>query len=381
MPEDEYAWLPKDSILSFDEILILTRAFTTIGVDRVRITGGEPLLRSGLNELVARLSAEPTIADLALTTNGVLLARQAEGLHAAGLTRVTVSLDTLDGARFSRLSRRGSLSATLRGIDEASARFGGLKIDTVVMRGFNDDELVGIIEYARPRNGEVRFIEYMDVGGATAWSADQVYSRTDILAALTAHYGHIRELPKTDAAPADRFQLPDGTVFGIISSTTEPFCGTCDRSRLTADGMWLRCLYAQSGTDLRRRLRDGAGHQELVDLITGIWRERDDQGAVDRALDKRREVFVSLDSLKRDPHLEMHTRGGLSFRPQQSLVAPSGGPHRDVRHRRDRSQRRHDDNALVIDEIVVDHNLGHVAVRRHQPPAGAAAARDNGLGL
>ena len=310
MPEDEYAWLPKDGILTFEEVVAVARVFVSVGVDRIRITGGEPLLRPGLSELVAALSAEPGVTDLSLTTNGVLLAQQAARLRAAGLDRITVSLDTLHRERFKALSRRGSLSATLRGIDEASAQFGTLKIDTVVIRGFNHDELASLIEYAKQRNAEVRFIEYMDVGGATDWSRDQVYSRAEMLAALTDHYGPIRPVAKTDTAPADRFVLPDGTVFGIISSTTEPFCHTCDRSRLTADGMWLRCLYAQTGTDLRRPLREGAGHDAMVDLVTRTWRRRDDRGAVERASNEQRKVFVSLDNLKRDPHLEMHTRGG-----------------------------------------------------------------------
>ncbi len=310
MPEDEYTWLSRNDILSFDEVTVLARVFTSLGVNRVRITGGEPLLRPRLSELVEQLSDEPGIADLALTTNGVLLARQVNALHRAGLNRVTVSLDTLKSPRFERLSRRGALAPVLEGVDEASARFGGLKLDTVVMRGFNNDELVDLIEYAKPRNAEVRFIEYMDVGGATHWTADQVYSRAEMLDDLTEHYGRVRALPKHDAAPADRFALPDGTVFGIISSTTQPFCAACDRSRLTADGMWLRCLYAQSGTDLRRLLRQGAGHRDLVELVRRTWRARNDQGAVDRLSSKRREVFVGIDSLRRNPHLEMHTRGG-----------------------------------------------------------------------
>jgi cyclic pyranopterin phosphate synthase len=151
----------------------------------------------------------------------------------------------------------------------------------------------------------------MDVGGATHWTKEKVFSRAEILQEISSHYGSYEEVRKTDAAPADRFQLPDGTVFGIISSTTQPFCATCDRSRLTADGMWLRCLYAMTGTDLRTPLRDGASVDELRGLISETWRQRTDRGAVDRLTQRAdNQVFVSLESLKRDPHLEMHTRGG-----------------------------------------------------------------------
>ncbi|GAA4896767.1 cyclic pyranopterin phosphate synthase [Stackebrandtia albiflava] len=310
MPEEEYAWLPKADILTFDELTRLTDAFTRVGVDRVRLTGGEPLLRPGLTELVSGLAALPGVDDLAMTTNGVLLTGHAAALRAAGLHRVTVSLDTLRPARFRRLSRRGSHLAVLTGVDAAAAEFGTLKLDTVVMNGFNSDELVDMIEFGRDRSAEVRFIEYMDVGGATAWTPDQVYSRRNILSDLSAHYGPIVPEGGPDSAPADRFRLPDGTVFGVISSTTQPFCGACDRSRLTADGMWLRCLYAHTGTDLRGPLRDGATADDLASLLATVWRRRDDQGAVDRLRTDGRRVFIGVESLRRDPHLEMHTRGG-----------------------------------------------------------------------
>jgi cyclic pyranopterin phosphate synthase len=312
MPEEEYVWLPRRDLLTFEEIEQLTEAFVALGVDKVRLTGGEPLLRRDAGELVRRLAGLPGVKDLAMTTNGVLLAQHAEALKSAGLHRVTVSLDTLRPDRFRELSRRGTHGEVLAGIDAAiAAGLTDLKIDTVVLAGFNEDELADLIEFGRSVAGEVRFIEYMDVGGATGWSPERVFSRAEILAALTERYGSYEELPKTDTAPADRFRLPDGTVFGIISSTTQPFCATCDRSRLTADGMWLRCLYAMTGTDLRTPLRDGATQDELRDLIAGVWRQRRDRGAVDRVSDRKHGgVFVSLDSLKRDPHLEMHTRGG-----------------------------------------------------------------------
>lgn len=312
MPEEEYGWLPREDILSFEELARLVDVFADLGVDKVRLTGGEPLLRKDLDRLVAMLAADSRIRDLALTTNGVLLAEQAPALRAAGLHRVTVSLDTLRPDRFRALTRRDTHARVLEGV-EAVRRAGwpGLKIDTVVMRGVNDDELVDLIEYGRRVNGEVRFIEYMDVGGATTWSMDQVLSRSDMLGVLGRRYGRIEPIADDSSAPADRFRLPDGTVFGIISSTTQPFCRACDRSRLTADGLWYLCLYATQGTDLSAALRRGAGREEIMGLITSSWRRRDDRGAERRlALADRRRPLIQIGELKRDPHLEMHTRGG-----------------------------------------------------------------------
>jgi cyclic pyranopterin phosphate synthase len=232
-------------------------------------------------------------------------------LRAAGLHRLTVSLDTLHRDRFQALSRFDELPAVLAGIDAAAgAGFTALKIDTVVMRGRNDDELPALIEFGRSRGAEVRFIEYMDVGGATHWSPDAVVSRREMLERLSAEYGEIRPLPGRDSAPAERFSLPDGTTFGIIASTTEPFCAACDRSRLTADGLWLLCLYARGGLDLRHPLREGATRAELMHLIATVWSMRADRGAEERLGSPARDVLIPVAALKRDAHLEMHTRGG-----------------------------------------------------------------------
>jgi len=311
MPEPDYAWLPRESILDFEEIAVLADVFTTLGVDRMRLTGGEPLLRRDLPALIRLLAARPAIRDLALTTNGVLLAPQARRLRAAGLHRLTVSLDTLRRDRFQAIARFDELPAVLAGIDAAAAAgFASLKIDTVVMRGRNDDELQPILEFGRNAGAEVRFIEYMDVGGATRWSIDAVVSRAEILARLSAIYGTIAPLTGRDSAPAERFRLPDGTTFGIIASTTEPFCAACDRSRLTADGLWLLCLYARGGLDLRRPLREGATPEELAHLISTVWAMRADRGAEERLGSTSREILIPVAALKRDAHLEMHTRGG-----------------------------------------------------------------------
>ena len=311
MPEEEYVWLPREEILHFEEIERLVDVFIDLGVDKVRLTGGEPLLRRDLPRLVSLLAARKALRDLAITSNGILLADEAAALKAAGLHRVTVSLDTLKPDRFRLLTRRDTHAQVLEGLAAVTrAGFAGTKIDTVVMRGVNDDELADLIEYGRGVPAEVRFIEYMDVGGATRWSMDKVVSRREILQRLAARYGAIEPVIERSTAPADRYRLPDGTVFGIIASTTAPFCADCDRSRLTADGLWYLCLYAQKGTDLRGPLRAGATAEELKALITGGWTARRDRGAEDRLAQRDRTPLLQVERLKRDPHLEMHTRGG-----------------------------------------------------------------------
>jgi cyclic pyranopterin phosphate synthase len=311
MPEEEYVWLPRQEILNFEEIERLVDVFIELGVDKVRLTGGEPLLRRDLPRLIRLLAAKKPIRDLAITSNGILLADEAPALKAAGLHRVTVSLDTMRPERFAQLTRRDTHAQVLEGLAAvARAGFTDTKIDTVVMRGVNDDELADLIEYGRSVPAEVRFIEYMDVGGATRWSMDKVVSRREMLDRLTERYGLVTPVVENTTAPADRYRLPDGTVFGIIASTTAPFCADCDRSRLTADGLWYLCLYAQKGIDLRGPLRAGASAEELKALITGGWEVRQDRGAEDRLAQRDRSPLLQVERLKRDPHLEMHTRGG-----------------------------------------------------------------------
>ncbi|MCY2960078.1 MAG: GTP 3',8-cyclase MoaA [Planctomycetota bacterium] len=311
MPEEEYRWLPRSDILTFEEISTLVDAFTDVGVDRVRLTGGEPLLRRDLTQLVALLAAKPALRDIALTTNGILLAENARELRAAGLHRVTVSLDTLRPETFRALVRRDGLDQVLEGIREArAAGFRRIKIDTVLLRGTNDDEIVPLFEYARSVDAELRFIEYMDVGGATRWSMDQVVTRAQVLERLRAEYGMPVPIQDDGSAPAERFLLPDGSTFGIIASTTQPFCASCDRSRLTADGRWLTCLYAIDGHDLRAPLRAGATREELAARIRGTWSARTDRGAEERLAAHERGALVQVEDLRKNPHLEMHTRGG-----------------------------------------------------------------------
>ncbi|WP_410575707.1 GTP 3',8-cyclase MoaA [Amycolatopsis sp. cmx-4-61] len=315
MPEEHYTWLPRTDLLTVDEIGRLVSAFISLGVTKVRLTGGEPLIRPNLPEIVQRIAQHfddtSGLDDLAITTNGVLLSDKLDALKAAGLRRVTISIDTLDPHRFAALSKRKTHHKVIEGIRSVpAAGFQDTKLDSVVMRGFNEDELGDLIEFARTVPAEVRFIEYMDVGGATHWSKDKVFPKAEMLELLTKRYGSIEALPKSDAAPASRFMLPDGATFGIIASTTEPFCSTCNRSRVTADGMWLHCLYSLAGTNLRHSLRSGVTDEELRALLAAGWTRRADRGAENRSNMRERKVFLPADQLKRDPHLEMHTRGG-----------------------------------------------------------------------
>jgi cyclic pyranopterin phosphate synthase len=310
MPEPDYVWLPRADLLTFEELTRLVDVAVGLGVDRVRLTGGEPLLRRHLPDLIRQLAGRPGLADLALTTNGVLLAPLAPALRAAGLHRLTVSLDTLRPDRFEALTRSREHPAVLSGIAAGAAAFGPIKLDTVVLRGVNDDEIVPLLEYARRVPAELRFIEYMDVGGATRWSAAQVVTRREILDRLAAHYGPIAPVGEHSSAPADRYRLPDGLTYGIIASTTAPFCADCDRARLTADGQLFTCLYARTGLDLRGPLRAGASDAELAALIAARWTDRRDRGAEERLATRDRAAFVTLDELRGTPHLEMHTRGG-----------------------------------------------------------------------
>jgi cyclic pyranopterin phosphate synthase len=311
MPEEEYVWLPRQSILTFEEIERVVGVFARLGVGKVRLTGGEPLLRHDLPTLVRLLARQDRIADLALTTNGILLGREAGRLREAGLGRVTVSLDTLRPERMAEFARSARHADVITGIDAAIAEgFASVKLNSVVIRGYNEDEIVDLLEFARGRGVEARFIEYMDVGGATAWSLDQVVSQREIVDIVARRYGPVRALDDRGWAPAERFALADGTRFGVIASTTAPFCRTCDRGRLTADGTFLLCLYGERGLDLRELLRAGATDDEIAARIAAVWRERTERGAEVRAGLAERGVLHRIESLRADPRREMHTRGG-----------------------------------------------------------------------
>lgn len=312
MPEERYEWLPRRDILDYEEIEALARALSARQPLRLRLTGGEPLLRRDLPDLVARLAALEGVRDLALTTNATRLPEVADALHGAGLRRITVSLDTLRRDRFEALTRRDELERTIAGIDAAAAAgFEGTKLNAVLQRGVNDDEILDLLAFGAERRIEVRFIEYMDVGGATRWEAERVVSAVDLLRTIEA--SGVGTPEPVDAsrtsAPADRYRLPSGQVFGVIASTTQPFCGQCDRARLTADGRFITCLYARDGFPIAEILRT-KGPEAAADRIAGIWGGRRDRGAEDRLRETSRGALASPEELRGAPHLEMHTRGG-----------------------------------------------------------------------
>jgi len=310
MPEEEYVWLSRDDLLHFEEISRLVDVFISLGVTKIRLTGGEPLLRRNLCQLVELLAEKP-LADLALTTNAILLDEFAEPLRRAGLRRLNLSLDTLRPDRFIRLTRQNDHARVMRGIREAARLFDGTKLDAVIMRGVNDDELEPLLDFAASIHAEVRFIEYMDVGGATHWSADTVVPRAEMLERLRSRFGEVKALEEPGStAPADRFALPDGRVFGVIASTTAPFCRDCDRARITADGLFYTCLYAIDGLALRPMLRGGDPPDAIASRIEARWLRRTDRGAEERVEMRERTAFVPVSALRADPHLEMHKRGG-----------------------------------------------------------------------
>lgn len=313
MPEDEYTWLPRASLLSFEEITRLARIFAGLGVAKIRLTGGEPLLRRDLDQLVAMIKPIAGVREVALTTNALLLSGMAERLRRAGLDRITVSLDTLQPGRMAVFAKSSHHADVIAGIDAAIASgFAGTKINSVIVRGYNDDEIVPLAEFAAARGIEPRYIEYMDVGGATRWRNVDVVSRGEILAALEQRFGRATPISRDGDphAPAERFRFADGGVVGVIASTTAPFCRDCDRARITADGTMFLCLYADQGIDLREPLRAGASDAELTALITAAWEGRTDRGAEARLAVGDRGILVPLQGLRADPRREMHVRGG-----------------------------------------------------------------------
>lgn len=310
MPEAHYTWLEKPHLLSFEELTRVVRLFRCLGLERVRITGGEPLLRQELPKLVQML-AELGVRGLALTSNGVLLKKHAMALRQAGLQRLTVSLDTLKAEVFSRIAQRQELESVLSGLRFVrDLEFEELKLDTVVVRGVNDAEINDLTGFAAELGAEIRFIEYMDVGGATRWEPGLVVAQDEILERLRAGYGSAQPLPGRGSAPAQRFLLGNGQIVGVVASVTRPFCADCDRLRLTADGQLLSCLYAKTGLDLREILRSTADDAEVSRQLAAFWEGRQDQGAVDRTRVRGRAGYVSLEELRANPRLEMHTRGG-----------------------------------------------------------------------
>ncbi|MBM4337144.1 MAG: GTP 3',8-cyclase MoaA [Deltaproteobacteria bacterium] len=283
---DRYEFLPKQAILSFEEIERLTRIFLGLGVRKIRITGGEPLVRAQLPDLVRRLASLEGARDLALTTNGFLLADLAEPLEKAGLRRVTVSLDSLDEAVFARMNGRGlSLERVLAGIEAAErAGLAPIKLNCVVQRGVNEDSLVALVRRFRGTGHVVRFIEFMDVGTLNRWDMTQVVPAAEIRDRIAAEFPLVPLEPNYRGEVARRYGFADSSgEIGIIASVTQPFCGDCTRARLSADGRLVTCLFASTGTDLKTPLRAGASDAEIAQIAARVWGGRSDRYSEERA--------------------------------------------------------------------------------------------------
>ncbi|QNK01966.1 GTP 3',8-cyclase MoaA [Dyella telluris] len=291
MPESTYGehftFLRNDERLSFDEIERLCRLAAPLGVSKLRLTGGEPLLRPHLAELINRLRRIEGITDLALTTNGVLMSRHAAELRDAGLDRVTISLDTLDPALFHRMSGgRGALDDVLAGIEAAQAAGfpHGVKLNTVVQRGVNEHTVLDLVERFRGSGIVVRFIEYMDVGNRNDWRPQAVVPSAELVKLIHERWPLRAVPPKYPGEVATRYRFEDGTgEIGTISSISQPFCGGCTRARLSSEGVLYTCLFANQGTDLRMLLRDGAGDEEISQLLRDTWLRRRDRYSEERA--------------------------------------------------------------------------------------------------
>ncbi len=309
MPFDEYVWIDKKEILTFEEITRLARLFIGLGVDEIRLTGGEPLARTNLEILVGQLSALAGLKDLSLTTNGIFLAENAAALAAAGLKRINVSLDTLNAERFRQITKRGELSKVLEGLFAAKgAGLHPIKINAVIERGVNDVDILELVEFSREHSFALRFIEFMDVGNSNSWKSERMVSKTEILAAISARYP-LREVGRDQGtAPSVDYEFAVGQGdIGVIASVTEPFCSSCTRVRLTADGKLVTCLFSETGHDLKSLLRSGATDEELVQFISGVWRKRRD-----RYSDERLEALHSIQGYQSKDHkkIEMISLGG-----------------------------------------------------------------------
>ncbi len=307
MPLDEYVWTEKSALLSFEEITRLASIFVRHGVEQIRLTGGEPLVRQNLPELVARLTELDGLRDLSLTTNGSLLTARAAELRRAGLNRINVSLDTLRADRFLKLTKRGDLAEVLTGIQTArEVGFKTIKINAVVIEGVNEDEIIDLVDYSRAEGLEIRFIEFMDVGNANDWSLKRTVSKKKILQTIQSRYPLKEVGHRNGRAPATEYEFLDGIgSVGIIGSVTEPFCSSCTRGRLTADGRLVTCLFSETGFDLKSLLRGGESDEAIASAINSAWSKRQD-----RYSDERWKALQSGNYLDSGRKIEMITLGG-----------------------------------------------------------------------
>lgn len=309
MPFDQYEWIEKREILTFEEITRVARLLIESGVDKIRLTGGEPLVRQDLDVLISQLSCLTGLKDLCLTTNGSLLAQQAPALRAAGLQRINVSVDTLNAEKFKWMTKRGDLAKVLEGLF-AAQRYGlhPIKLNAVIERGVNDDDILELVEFSREHGFAIRFIEYMDVGNSNNWKSEKLVPKKEILERINAHYP-LKERGRDDrSSPSVDYQFLDGGAeVGVIASVTEPFCPACTRVRLTADGKIVTCLFSSRGHDVKTLMRRGSSDGELKELISAIWR-----GRTDRYSEERLEALNSASGYRAIDHqkIEMITLGG-----------------------------------------------------------------------
>ena len=308
MPQDEYEWIDKKEILTFEEITRLAKSFVQFGVEKIRLTGGEPLVRHDLNLLIETLAPLVGLKDLCLTTNGALLAERIQSLKQAGLKRVNVSIDTLDGEKFKRMTKRGDLNKVLDGIFAAKAAgLAPIKLNAVVERGVNDDDILPLVEFCRDNGFAMRFIEYMDVGNANNWTSAKLVAKKQIIETIHARYP-LKEIGRDQgSAPSVDYEFIDGKGdVGVIASVTEPFCSSCTRARVTADGKIVTCLFSNVGHDVKAQLRGGASDAALADFIANIWGGRTDRYSAER--------LEALNSSTYDPKnhrkIEMISLGG-----------------------------------------------------------------------
>ena len=284
MPLDDYDWLDKSEVLTFEEITRLARLFIQLGVEKIRLTGGEPLARRDLEQLVKSLSDLDGLRDLCLTTNGSTLAEKAQALKAAGLRRLNVSLDSLKPERFRRITKRGDLQKVLHGLFVAKEHgFSPIKLNAVIERSVNDDEIIDLVTFSLEHGFAIRFIEFMDVGNANHWQSDTIVPKQEILDIINTRFPLRETGRKGGSAPSVDYQCVDGSGdIGVIASVTEPFCASCTRARLTADGRLVTCLFANTGHNLKVLLRGGASDDRLLDVLQQVWLQRTDRYSEER---------------------------------------------------------------------------------------------------
>ena len=308
MPLDEYEWIDKKEILTFEEITRLARIFVSLGVDKIRLTGGEPLVRQNLDRLVSKISGLSGLKDLCLTTNGALLAEKVALLKEAGLRRVNISIDSLDPDKFKRITKRGDLAKVLEGVFAAKKHgLDPIKLNAVVERGVNDDDIIPLVEFSREHGFAIRFIEYMDVGNSNNWTSAKLVSKKEIIEEIHSRYP-LKEVGRADeSAPSVDYEFVDGHGdVGVIASVTEPFCSSCTRVRLTADGKVVTCLFSQLGHDAKALLRGGASDDAIAEWLSSIWKQR-----TDRYSDERLQALRSANyDPKSHKKIEMISLGG-----------------------------------------------------------------------